>query len=496
MRASSTWERGLLRRSSGRASRTAFATLAVLTVTSVHAQDSARVQPVVPETVIAAGDFALGHRLVGQQLTACLQTAARQSDCLDLLHAMGNLSIRVDRADEAEAHARRALAIGVAASGPRSIDAARAQRALAEALSAQSRFQAAYDAARAAAGLYRSILGPDDPAVVDARAGEAEAAWELGLIDAASLSYKEAVGAAQRNMQRATPAQWAAQQQDFARLYNDYATFLREIGYPQAGENFAREATRIWRDTLGPEHPGTGVGFSTYGLILNDLRRFDEAVVYLRESLRIRLASRQSVTAILTGYNNLAVALDDGGDRAGAGAVLRAASELMASQSHGDHLLAATIRANFARYLLSEGRGRAALVEAASQLEAARAIRLRLRPPGHPEIASASGQLASAYARLGRISEAENLYREAVAGSRGVLGATHAQSIRARINFAHFHLDRGRADAALTLYRDSRRDIFARLASPDYTASYRDEIGLYRDAFAGQVEAAWQLAQR
>lgn len=486
---------GLMDRGLGRANGAIFATL-VIAATPVHAQDEGRVQPRVPEAVMAAGDFVTGARLVGQQLDTCLRTAARPGDCLELLHAMVNLSIRIDRADDAERFARRAIAIGVESSGPRSIDVARGQGALAAALTAQSAFEGAYEAARAGAALYRALLGPDDPATVDARAGEAEAAWELGLIDAASLRYKEAVEGAQRNMQRATPAQWAQQRQGFARLYNDYATFLREIGYPQAGENFAREAARIWRDTLGPDHPTTAVGLSTYGLILTDLRRFDEAVVNLRESLRIRRASGQSLTSVLTGFNNLAVALDDSGDRAGAGRLLREAVGLIGARPTGDELLAATIRANLARYLLDGNGGRAALVEAASHLEAARAIRIRLRPAGHPDIASASGQLALAYARLGRTGEADRLYREAVAGSDGVLGATHAQSIRARINYAHFHLAQARPDAALTLYRGARRDIFARLAAPEYSASYRDEIGLYRDAFAGQVEAAWHLARR
>ncbi|MDR6851282.1 Tfp pilus assembly protein PilF [Sphingomonas sp. BE123] len=470
--------------------------LALAAVLPAQAQTAARVPPSVPAEIVAAGDFATGHRLVGQQLATCLQTAPRADACLDLIHAMVNLSLRIGRTGEAEAHARRALTIAQATAGPDSRDVARAQLALATALGAANQLRAAYDAARRGAAGYQAALGADHPDTVDAHAATAEAAWALGLIEPASRSYKTAIEAAQSNMHRATVTEWAHQRPGFARLYNDYANFLREIGYPAAAEPFAREAARIWRDALGPDHPDMAVGHSSYGLILTDLRRHDEAALYLRESLRIRRLNRQSPDALLTGYNNLAVALDTAGDRAGAVATLRAALALIAPDARVDPLLLATLRANLGGNLLGDLRAEGALREAATQLELARAAQLRLLPPAHPDRIASAGKLASAYARLGRRGEAAALFDEALAGARTALGVHHVQTLRIQLNLAHFHLDGGRAEAARPLYRTAQRALLARLTGPDPAGASRADLREFRDGFAGQVEAAWTLARR
>lgn len=470
--------------------------LALAAALPAQAQTGARVQPSVPAETMAAGDFATGHRLVGQQLATCLQTAPRADACLDLVHAMVNLSLRIGRTGEAEAHARRALAIANATVGPDSRDVARAQLALATALGAANQLRAAYDAARAGAAGYRATRGADHPDTIDAHAATAEAAWALGLIEPASRSYKAAVEAAQSSMQRATAAARAQQRPGFARLYNDYANFLREIGYPGAAEPFAREAARIWREALGPDHPDTAVGHSSYGLILSDLRRHDEAALYLRESLRIRRLNRASPDALLTGYNNLAVALDAAGDRAGAAASLRTALALVAPGAPVDPLLVATIRANLGGNLLGGPRADGPWREAATQLELARAVQLHLLPPAHPDRIASASKLASAYARLGRRVEAAALFDEALAGARAALGVHHVQTLRTQLNLAQFHLDGGRPAAARPLYRAAQRALLARFAGPDPAGASRAALREFRDGFAGQVEAAWALAQR
>jgi tetratricopeptide (TPR) repeat protein len=204
-----------------------------------------------------------------------------------------------------------------------------------------------------------------------------------------------------------------------------------------------REATTIWRDILGADHPDTASGYSELAENLRAQGEHVEAEAMHRRALAIFLkALGESHPYSATGYNNLAVTLRDEEKLAESELMHRRALAIkLKALVEGDPSTAISY-ANLARTLSDEGKSAAA----EAMHRRALAIFLKVLGEVHPHTANSYNNLAVTLRDQGKHAEAEAMHRRALAIRIKVQGESHpgaalgysylAQSLRDQGKFA------------------------------------------------------------
>jgi len=173
--------------------RTATCLCAFMLV-AAHAQDPPRVQPTdAARAASRAGDYRGAEALLGPEIAACIRTHGEAIACLDLLEAGAVTKRQAGKPVEAEALARRALAIARKAYGERHADTATAWHELAYDLVQQGRYSVAEPCYRTALDIRRAVLGERDPETAATYDNLAGAIGGQGRLAEAEALYRKAL---------------------------------------------------------------------------------------------------------------------------------------------------------------------------------------------------------------------------------------------------------------------------------------------------------------
>jgi len=215
-----------------------------------------------------------------------------------------------------------------------------------------------------------------------------------------------------------------------ARLLTLLGRLSANVGRYDAALALAGEAVAERRRLLGPEHPDVAESLNILGTALQERGDYDAAERALREALEIReRALGELHVDTLESLNNLAVVLslrDRPEDEAEEERLQRIALERRRRVFGDRHLETAQSLNNLAVFLYQRS-GAGDLAAAADLLGEALEIREGELGADHPWVANTRSNLANVLLELGRASEAEALFREAIRGWTASLGADHAR---------------------------------------------------------------------
>ena len=158
------------------------------------------------------------------------------------------------------------------------------------------------------------------------------------------------------------------------------------------------------------------------GSSLDEITQGDEAAAAFREGIAITRASRGDMnTNVANSYNFLGILLGHRGDYAGSEAALRESLRIR-EQLHGpEHRETLVVRSNLLRAIERQGRIADALPGRLQFLE----ISKKMADARPEELAYAYYFLASDYAMLGQLKDAESAYRESLAIWAKTQGSNH-----------------------------------------------------------------------
>ncbi|MDR6851598.1 tetratricopeptide (TPR) repeat protein [Sphingomonas sp. BE123] len=514
------------------------------------------------QAAIEKGDLAHAQALIAPATDACIAADPSAARCIDLLnwlasvgqrredrplqlraarlaaaaashyapgtayeyYALFNLSGGLDHSGtplEAEAPARRALAIAERLWPEPSDNVALICRALAITLTALAKHAEAATLMRRAVAIRTAQSGADSLAALDAARVLGVTLGAGGRIgDAVALLTRTADTLAARH-----PDQHAAR----ARAEGDLAVALNDAGrYTEAAQRYA-VAIALW------EQVGE-TGESLVTALNNAARNFVAMGDYVRAEqidravLRIKtLQLGPDDPALARSYGNLGVVLEAQGKVDEARPLLRKALAMAIAAYGPDHVRTAPFRGYLADALPlaeQEGERRALLAIYRTQLG-----------PGHPDTLNALAQLAHLLTARGRHGEAEALLREIVAQGertwgpdnvnfadslialalslarqlrpgtlaemraliargwaiqRAALGPEHPDTIESAIYLAQMSDD----TRARTLSRSAQAGILARISrARAFDPAAQAELRGFAPLFAQAVQISWRLAR-
>lgn len=252
---------------------------------------------------------------------------------------------------------------------------------------------------------------PDEPEV------EAAVRVTLGQTYSGLGLYPEAVVQLGRalDLRRQTPGPTAPE--TLAVMY-DLAAVLWMQGELAEAEVLLRELLDGRRRTLGNDHPATFEALDGLGAVLKSQGETEEAIAIGREALA-GLERRLGPDDFLTiqAVANLAFRLDGHGDYGEAEPLFRRAIEGLRRLGRGDEPSTITVKSNLANLLGKTGR----LDEAETLAGDVYAVRQRLFPPGHALLGDARQLQGRIAMTRGNCTQAEELFREALAIHRAAL---------------------------------------------------------------------------
>jgi serine/threonine-protein kinase len=357
-------------------------------------------------------DLAAVHRARGEYA----QSEARAREALairrelgdpaglaDTLNGLGVTLKDAGRNADATAVMEEGLVFARRSYGPDHTKAILIECNLAQARHRAGQFDAALAAFRACVGARRRLLGNEHPDVALSLNNQAQVHSDRLEYDAAERLYLESL-AINRKV-------YGERHREVAASLNNLAVVAFQRGrYADAAGRF-RELTTLWQSLLGPRHPDTLTSLNNLGMALRNAGQLAESERVLTQVLDGRIAAlgREHPDAI--------------------GSVFNLSTVLQRRESF-----------ERARSLAA---GAIPIVE-------------RLHPDGHPLLAI--GLMALGRAQLGAGAGAEALasFDRALAASTKIYGASHLQTLAARVG-------RGQAIGALGRVAEARAIIQAAL---------------------------------
>jgi tetratricopeptide (TPR) repeat protein len=267
----------------------------------------------------------------------------------------------------------------------------------------------------------------------------AEGYERLGLYDVAEPFARDAL-----RMRRTA---LGPEHADVAVSLNVLGWLMRERGDLPQADSLLRDAVAVGRRAFGPiGDPRLARALNDLGVVQIHFGRRDEADSYLRESLdmRTRLLGDDNLGVAIT-RSNLAVVLFEAGDMAGAIALADSAHAGFERNLGPDHQRKLNVLYNLATMRGSAGDHAAAIRTHRDLLER----RIRQFGPRHPTVAQSKVMIANGLGPLREFDEAIRLLDEALDIQLAALGNRHpevAQTLRVRGNV---YSAAGRYDDAL-----------------------------------------------
>ncbi len=299
---------------------------------------------------------------------------------------------------DAEAEARRALALLQSVAAPTHVDVAFSHETLATILNDQAKYEEAEAEHRAAADLLREALGPEHPSLARIQNNLAETLASMGRYDEAEAEFRRALALHERVL---GPDHLLA-----AQTRSNIAGLMLARGrYPEA-EAVYRRALDTKRKHMGAEHPD-----------------------------------------VLGGRNNLALVLSAQGKYTEAEAEYRRMLPIVTKVRGRDHSDVARLHQNLAIALYQQER----FADAEAEQRRALATWEAVQEPHHPDIARSRSNLGAILQEQEKFDEAEAEFLGGLQALRQSLGPEHPEVATVEGNLADFHLEREQPALALAL---------------------------------------------
>ncbi|MBY0309496.1 MAG: serine/threonine-protein kinase [Phycisphaerales bacterium] len=292
---------------------------------------------------------------------------------------------------------------------------------------------------REVAALREKLKGPDDRATLEARDAWASQLQGLGKFDEAGVLFKETLERRGRKLPDSDG--------DMVTSLNNYGTFLRATGQPEAALPYLKRSAEGAEKGLGPEHPSALIAWGNYANTLVRLDRADEAVPILERvvagQLKINGPNHQHTAGAM---NQLAGALEYTTPARKEEAVARFREAIAAAERSVGASSRATIayRNNLAQCLSEMGRYDEAVAEQRIAVEAIE----KVRGPDHYDTHAMRGNLGKILLDAGRYNEAEPLILAAYEGLAKAYSPAHPEAISRAQDLASLYRKMGRADEA------------------------------------------------
>lgn len=356
-----------------------------------------------------------------------LRRSLRDADPVELGSSLAQsaaLAVAEDQFDEAERHAREALAaLDLSTDSRAPMLRAELLLAMGDGYITQADFPKADAAIAEALAISESSVGKDSPAAADARLRAARSYREQGDFTRAEQELRTALGILR--------SAYSGPHQDIARAQRELAIVYQEQGDFVTYDRLAKEAYATALELFGPEDAQIAPYLQVVATSAFTSERLDEAVSLTRQVLRIREESL-GPNHVRTGY-----------DHYNLGFMLGRGAHYPEAMSH--------------------------LLEAQRIWEAALG-------PEHPDVAYALDARARYLREQGQLREAEPLILRSLAINEKANGPDHPTTARSVLALANWMRDSGRIDECLPLYDRAER-IRTNAFGPDsaYVKEVRDE---------------------
>lgn len=339
-----------------------------------------------------------------------------------------------------------------------------------------------YGAARAQAARALEVLDPQGNGtgadIADALNSLARAERALANYAAAEGHYKRAIPILEAQPSKATAG---IVHDNLGVLYSAMERFGE-------AEQHHKRALQLIEEALGRQHPSAGRAAANLGTLLFHTGRMSEAELLLKRGLESAEAqSPPDPATIATITDNLAGVFRVTGRLDLALQHLRRALATFEQTLPPDHPSLGTMRNNLGRYLLDVGD----YAEAEAQLS--QSLRLAEAQFGsdHPALAVTLANLGALHLATGRHAEARGVLARTVSLLEGRFGRGHSSLLIPLAHLGSTELADGRAKAALAAFeRAVAIDLAQRTRGGPRARSDRGEE---RRAFAGLIEALWQV---
>ena len=239
---------------------------------------------------------------------------------------------------------------------------------------------------------------------------------------------------------------------EYAAALTNLGNLHMSAGLQQEAEPFYQEALDLHRSIVGENHPATATAVLNLGELYRRNGRFEEA-----ETMFLRVQEIESVVYAenhpgrATAFNNLGMVYVRMDRFDEAIAQYQEAIAIREASLPPDHPLIAWTTDNMG--LAYRYKGDLGQAEIAS--EKALAIAMRSVGPDHPGTGIVKVNLALLRADQGRFDEAEALFRETLAQYRAKYGAQHWETGNTLHNLARVLTDVGRYEEAETLFAEA-----------------------------------------
>ncbi len=275
--------------------------------------------------------------------------------------AVGNTMINAGQGESAVAELEHALGLALAAYGEDSLQTAENRNNLGMALTTVGRYAEANEQYEQVIAVRTRLLGP-------------------GNVDIAITMANQAIAL-------------------FAQGRHDEALATRE------------RVLTMMTESLGPDHPYVGSALNNLGLSTFAQQRLDEAAEYLRRAAAVRArALGPDSPDVAASLVNLGVVLGQQERYDDALVQLHRAEDLLARTVGEEHIWTATCQAAVSNLLYEKGDYELAAV----QWQRTLALRMRLHPAGHPDVAFTQRGYAETLVELERWEEARDLLEAAL----------------------------------------------------------------------------------
>ena len=328
---------------------------------------------------------------------------------------------------------------------------------IATAVRRQGRYAEAEALARRAVALSGTLLPPDDPDTMRVQNGLADILNESGRYAEAEALFRRVLASREKALGPGS--------KEVGATLTGLANALLGQGRPREAEPIYRRALAIDETTMGPDHADVAIGLTNLANDLEREGRAAEAEPLFRRALAIRerrLGPAHADVGLTLTY--LASTLNAQGRAAEAEPLYRRALAVREAALGPNHPDVAQTLNNLGNALATLRRP----AEAEPLFRRALANREAALGPDHVEIGQTLGRLGAILQQDGRLDEAEPLLRRALAIDERALGAGNPVVTLALSRLAYLEEVRGRTAPALAW---SRRAVASLLARPASEAS-------------------------
>lgn len=387
---------------------------------------------------------------------------------------MGILAARIERSDQAEDYARRALAVPL----PDSVNVdrlhARYRHNLGLALSSQGRFDEAIDLLRQVIAEKKLDLGDIHPSVLVSTEVLATTLRKTGQLERAAEILEQAVELNKRLYGQASSS--------LAGVYNELANVHHDFGHYPDAEIAYRAALDILEAHPTREPLMHAFVVNNLASLYEDYGDLERADPLFRRSLAMReqLNGKRALSSIQARHN-LARLLVKTGAHDEADRLLSDVVDLLTSHFPDNAFRLASTQVQVGVLLAARGEVDTAI----PRLDEALATLVRLEPAGSVSIAHARLEAAGVHVRAGRYAQARELLEQAHAAYAAFYPDPHPRTLATEVLLAETLLAEGEVETGTRLLRAAIPALCDRLSPNAWILARAESIAQQHQAAVG-----------